>query len=131
MFFALRIPTLNVPLKKTRRLSCVLCDGLNLIGMRGPEVGGNFGPYFQTQRTASYHQALDTLKDKDAVYACFCSKLDLDAQRELAEKAEGGYAGYDRTCRSLSEEQVSVRIAAGEPHVWRLKSTSRSWCNNF
>lgn len=87
----------------------------------GPEIGGDAGPYFQTQRTASYHQALDTLKERDAVYACFCSKLDLDSQRELAEKAEGGYAGYDRTCRSLSKKQVSVRIAAGEPHVWRLK----------
>ena len=67
----------------------------------GPEVGGPCGPYFQTQRTATYEAALQKLIDAGAAYPCFCTKEELDAKREAAEKTEGGYAGYDRTCRAI------------------------------
>ena len=87
----------------------------------GPEVGGAAGPYFQMQRMDTYAAALETLKQRDAVYPCFCTKETLDAKRAAAEASEGGYAGYDRTCRTLSKDEAQARIDAGEPHVWRLK----------
>lgn len=87
----------------------------------GPEVGGEAGPYFQMQRTGTYAEALEKLKATGNAYPCFCTKEELDAKREAAEKTEGGYAGYDRTCRSLDPAEAQRRIDAGEPHVWRLK----------
>ncbi len=87
----------------------------------GPEVGGASGPYFQTQRMDTYAEALERLKERGAVYPCFCTKEELDAKRERAEQEEGGYAGYDRTCRDLDPAEAQRRIDAGEPHVWRLK----------
>ena len=59
----------------------------------GPEVGGASGPYFQTQRMDTYAEALERLKERGAVYPCFCTKEELDAKRERAEQEEGGYAG--------------------------------------
>ena len=79
------------------------------------------GPYLQTQRFDTYTSALERLKQRDAVYPCFCTKEELDEKRAAAEKSEGGYSGYDRTCRNLSKEEAQRRIEAGEPHVWRLK----------
>ena len=87
----------------------------------GPEIGGQSGPYFQTQRMSTYAEALERLKERGAVYPCFCTKEELDAKREKAEKEEGGYAGYDRTCRDIDPAEAQRRIDAGEPHVWRLK----------
>ena len=87
----------------------------------GPEVGGACGPYFQMQRMETYTEALEQLKAAGATYPCFCTKEELDAKRALAEKTEGGYAGYDRTCRNLDPAEAQARIDAGEPHVWRLK----------
>lgn len=94
---------------------------LRLTWDEGPEVGGDFGPYLQTQRFDTYTSALERLKQRDAVYPCFCTKEELDEKRAAAEKSEGGYSGYDRTCRNLSKEEAQRRIEAGEPHVWRLK----------
>ena len=87
----------------------------------GPEVGGEAGPYFQMQRMDTYAAALEKLKERGAVYPCFCTKEELDAKRAAAEATEGGYAGYDRTCRNLDPAEAQARIEAGEPHVWRLK----------
>ena len=86
----------------------------------GPEVGGPYGPYFQMERMDTYTAALEQLKAAGAAYPCFCTKEELDAKRALAEKTEGGYSGYDRTCRHLDPAEAAARIAAGEPHVWRL-----------
>jgi glutamyl-tRNA synthetase len=85
----------------------------------GPEAGGAYGPYFQTGRTERYRLALERMKDSGAAYACFCSASELEAKRAAARTADGA-AGYDRTCRRLDPAEAQVRIAAGEPHVWRL-----------
>ena len=55
----------------------------------GPEVGGATGPYFQMQRMDTYTAALERLKERGAVYPCFCTKEELDAKRERAEKRGG------------------------------------------
>ena len=86
----------------------------------GPVVGGEYGPYLQTLRFERYAEGLEMLKASGNAYACFCSAEELDAKREAA-RAKGGFAGYDRSCRSLSADDAAARVAAGEPHVWRLK----------
>ena len=111
--------------KRTSRSSCAPCAGWAWIGTKAPNVGGEFGPYLQTQRFDTYTAALEELKARGAVYPCFCTKEELDAKRAAAEATEGGYSGYDRTCRSLSPEEAQARIDAGEPHVWRLKVAGR------
>ena len=85
----------------------------------GPEVGGPHEPYFQTQRAGRYAAALERMKASGTAYPCFCSAAELEAKREIARAGEGP-AGYDRTCRGIDPSVAAARIAAGEPHVWRL-----------
>ena len=86
----------------------------------GPDTGGEYGPYYQTQRAEFYAQALETLQANGHAYACFCSAETLEAKREVA-RVKGGFSGYDRACREIDPGQASLRIEAGEPHVWRVK----------
>jgi len=90
----------------------------------GPGVGGSFGPYFQTERSEYYTAAIERMKADGTAYACFCSAEELAVKRASVRAGEGGegvgVSGYDRTCRRLSPAVVARRIAAGEPHVWRL-----------
>lgn len=121
--FVLRIEDTD-PERSTEENKQVILRAMKWLGLtwdEGPEVGGDFGPYLQTQRFDTYASALERLKQRDAVYPCFCTKEELDEKRAAAEKSEGGYSGYDRTCRNLSKEEAQRRIEAGEPHVWRLK----------
>lgn len=121
--FILRIEDTD-PERSTEENVQVILNAMKWLGLdwdEGPEVGGAAGPYFQTQRMDTYHEALERLKERGAVYPCFCTKEELDAKRERAEKEEGGYAGYDRTCRNIDPQEAQRRIDAGEPHVWRLK----------
>lgn len=121
--FILRIEDTD-PERSTEENTQIILRAMRWLGLdwnEGPEVGGDFGPYFQSQRFDTYNLALETLKERGQVYPCFCSKETLDQKRELAEKTEGGYAGYDRSCRNIDPSEAQARIAAGEPHVWRLK----------
>lgn len=100
-----------------------ILEGLKWLGIdwdEGPEVGGEYGPYYQMQRGATYTEALEKLKAANAVYPCFCTTEQLDTKREAA-RAAGGFSGYDRTCSFHAHEDAEARIAAGEPHVWRLR----------
>ncbi len=121
--FILRIEDTD-PERSTEENTQVILRALRWLGLdwdEGPEVGGDFGPYIQTARMQTYADALEVLKANDACYPCFCTKEELDAKRATAEATEGGYAGYDRTCRDIPKEEAEARIKAGEPHVWRLK----------
>ncbi|MBS3956338.1 MAG: glutamate--tRNA ligase, partial [Clostridiales bacterium] len=100
-----------------------ILESLRWLGIdwdEGPDVGGAWGPYFQAQRGDTYTVALKRLKASKAVYPCFCSPEELDAAREAA-RAHGGHIGYAKTCRALSAQEVSERIAVGTPHAWRLR----------
>ena len=110
--------------RSTEENTQIILRALSWLGLdwdEGPEVGGEFGPYYQTQRMETYKQALDKLIESGNAYPCFCTKEELDEKRKIAEKEQGGYSGYDGTCRSLSAEEAKRRIEAGVPHVWRLK----------
>ena len=88
----------------------------------GPETGGGAGPYFQSQRTPLYRRHAEELLAVGKAYRCFCSEERLTRMREEQEKAKmANGSGYDRHCRSLAAEEIQALLAAGTPHVVRLK----------
>ena len=121
--FILRIEDTD-PERSTVENTQVILNAMRWLGLdwdEGPEVGGDYGPYLQTQRFDTYAAALEKLKELGAVYPCFCTKDELDEKRAAAGAAGEAYAGYDRTCRNIDPAEAAKRIEAGEPHVWRLK----------
>jgi glutamyl-tRNA synthetase len=86
----------------------------------GPVIGGDYGPYFQSERTVKYQKQLDDMIRNQLVYRCFCSKEDLEAKRE-AQIAAGQPPRYDRTCLHLSDDKIKEKLAAGVPFIWRFK----------
>ena len=84
----------------------------------GPDIGGEYGPYVQSERKAMYLPYAKQLIDMGKAYYCFCSKERLDMLRENAD--EPG-AGYDRHCRYLSKEEVEQKLSEGVPYVIRQK----------
>ena len=88
----------------------------------GPEVGGPYGPYFQSQRTALYREHAARLLAAGKAYRCFCSEERLAGLRDEQEKAKMLHgSGYDRHCRGLGAAEVERLLAAQAPHVVRLK----------
>ncbi|MBQ8174944.1 MAG: glutamate--tRNA ligase [Clostridia bacterium] len=82
----------------------------------GPGVGGEHGPYVQSERKPIYMEYAKKLVDLGAAYYCFCTKERLEQLHE--EDATGG---YDRHCRDLSPEEVEKNLAEGKPFVIRQK----------
>ncbi len=121
--FVLRIEDTD-PTRSTEENTQIILRAMRWLGLdwdEGPEAGGEYGPYTQTERLDTYREALEKLKAEGKVYPCFCSKEELDAKRAAAEQNGQAYSGYDRTCRDIDPEEAQRRIDAGEEHVWRLK----------
>lgn len=86
----------------------------------GAGIGGDFGPYVQSERLEIYQTHVKILLDKDGAYPCFCSSERLQKMRQdQQDKKEA--PRYDRCCRSLSKEEAAGRMAANEPYVIRQK----------
>jgi nondiscriminating glutamyl-tRNA synthetase len=86
----------------------------------GPDVGGPFAPYRQSDRLAIYREHAERLVNEGKAYLCFCTEEDLqkDRQRALAEHRPPIYSGK---CRTLDPAEAKRRRAAGEPCAIRLK----------
>ena len=84
----------------------------------GPDVGGQYGPYIQSQRKDLYLPYAQKLVEMGKAYYCFCTKERLEEARAEAEK-KGETFKYDKHCLSLSKEEIERRIAAGESYVIR------------
>ncbi len=101
-----------------------LLESLRWLGLywdEGPEVGGDYGPYFQSQRTHLYQKyALQLLESGDAYY-CFCSPARAAYGSPEQTPPRGSAAGYDRRCRALDARTSAERVASGESAVIRLK----------
>lgn len=95
-------------------------DWLSISYDEGPEKGGEYAPYFQSERSDLYQEKLDKLKAKKLIYPCFCTEDQLNKKRER-QKALKVPPRYDRACLELSEDEVADRLAKGMPHIWRLK----------
>jgi glutamyl-tRNA synthetase len=98
-------------------------DTLKWLGLNwdeGPEVGGSYGPYLQSQRLEIYTEWANTfLKNGDA-YNCYCSTEELEARREAQREANQA-PGYDGKCRSLTGEEISRYQAEGRKPVIRMR----------
>lgn len=86
----------------------------------GPEVGGPYGPYKQSERTELYQRHAHQLLETGHAYRCFCSAERLNALAEQRHKL-GLATDYDRTCADISKEESDDRAAKGEAHVIRLR----------
>ncbi|KAL6711444.1 Glutamate--tRNA ligase mitochondrial [Coniothyrium glycines] len=86
----------------------------------GPEVGGPYGPYKQSQRSAIYQEHAKKLLESGHAYRCFCSTERLNALAEHRHKL-GLATDYDRTCASIPTEESDDRAHRGESHTIRLK----------
>ena len=101
-----------------------LYDSFRWLGLRwdeGPDVGGPFAPYVQSERTELYRERAGKLLDDGAAYRCFCTAERLEKVRAEREAARSPETGYDRLCREIPEEKARKRAAEGEPHTVRLK----------
>ena len=101
----------------------MIFDALRWLGIEwdeGPDVGGPFGPYRQSERTEIYRQHADKLLANGTAYRCFCTAEELEAVRkqQVAAKVPPRYPG---TCRNLTQAEVDANLAAGKPCVIRMK----------
>ena len=99
----------------------VIYNTLRGIGIRwdeGPDIGGEYGPYVQSERKDLYLPYAKQLVEAGKAYYCFCTKDELDERRAESEK-KGEVWKYDKHCLNLPKEEVERRIAAGEPYVIR------------
>lgn len=86
----------------------------------GPDIGGPFGPYRQSERRELHQKYAMQLVASGHAYRCFCTPERLDDMRQR-QRAAGEMTGYDRHCRALPETEMAARLARGEAHVIRLK----------
>ncbi len=97
----------------------VIIKTLEMTGMdydEGPIVGGDHGPYIQSERLPIYKEYAEKLVESGHAYYCFCT-----AERLESLKDENGIGGYDNHCRDLSKEEVEENLAKGIPYVIRQK----------
>ena len=101
-----------------------LMDGLRWLGLdwdEGPDVGGPYAPYLQSQRREIYQDHARQLIERDHAYYCFCSAERLAAVRQQ-QQARKEPMLYDGLCRRLEPEEAERRVRAGEAHVVRFKT---------
>jgi glutamyl-tRNA synthetase len=98
-------------------------DGLRWLGLQydeGPDVGGKFGPYRQTERREIYSHHVKILVDNRSAYPCFCTTEQLEkTKQEQMKRKENPH--YDGTCRDIDPDQAARRIANGETYTIRFR----------
>ena len=101
----------------------MIFDSLRWLGLQwdeGPDVGGPFGPYRQSERTDLYRRHCERIVESGRAYRCFCTRERLEELRASQRAAKVSRMGYDGLCRSIDPDEASRRAASGEPHVIRL-----------
>lgn len=95
-----------------------------LIHDEGPDIGGPYGPYIQSERRNIYKEYAQKLVELGGAYYCFCDKERLDALRAQQEAAKV-MPKYDGHCARLSKEEIEEKLASGVPYVIRQKIPRR------
>ncbi len=120
--FILRVEDTDQKRYDPRALSDLL-ESLRWFGLdwdEGPDVGGEVGPYIQSERLDLYQHYTHQLVKAGHAYYCFCTPERLARLREEQRRRKQDI-GYDRHCRNLDPAEAAGRVAAGESHVVRLK----------
>jgi glutamyl-tRNA synthetase len=101
----------------------VIYDTLRACGLNwdeGPDIGGDYGPYIQSERMGLYKDYAKKLVEIGKAYYCFCTKSRMETLHE-DQKANGETPHYDRHCRDLSAEEVQKLLSSGAEYVIRQK----------
>ena len=105
-------------------------DALRWAGLdwdEGPDIGGDCGPYRQSERLPMYREHADRLLASGAAFCCFCTPERLDEVRR-AQQARRETPRYDGRCLGLDATEVAARLDRGEPHVVRLRVPAEGEC---
>ena len=97
----------------------VIYNTLKIAGLNhdeGPDIGGDFGPYVQSERKDMYLPYAEQLIAEGKAYRCFCTKERLESIQQ-----DNDFGGYDRHCRDLPQEEIDKLLAEGVPYVIRQK----------
>ncbi len=127
--FVLRIEDTDAA-RSTPQSEAVILDSLRWLGLdwdEGPDKGGPFGPYRQSERLEIYREHVDQLVESGHAFHCFCTSERLDEMR-AAQMARGETARYDGHCETLSANEVSERQSRGEASVVRMKVPRDGTC---
>ena len=120
--FVLRIEDTDAE-RSTRESEVSLLEDLRWLGLdwdEGPDVGGPYGPYRQSERMGTYREITDKLIAGGHAYPCFCTDEVLDRKRaEMVARSEAPH--YDGTCRNLSPAEVAAKRAAKIPEAIRFR----------
>lgn len=99
----------------------IIYDTLRTVGLKhdeGPDVGGDHGPYVQSERLPMYKAYAEQLVELGGAHYCFCSEEEIERQRREADSLGISFK-YDDPCKHISLEEAKARVAAGEPYVIR------------
>jgi glutamyl-tRNA synthetase len=100
-----------------------LISTLKAVGLEydeGPDRGGEFGPYIQTERSEIYRDHAKTLLESGHAYYCFCTEERLEKLREVQKKTKRPTM-YDGKCRDLPKNIIEEKLSLGIPYVIRLR----------
>ena len=120
--FILRIEDTDKKRLKEDSISQIL-SSMKWLGMdwdEGPEIGGEYGPYFQSERINLYTDEIKKLLNEGKAYYCFCTEDDIEKEREEQRKNKLPYR-YSGKCSHLSKEEVERNLKIGKPYVIRIK----------
>lgn len=109
--------------RSTDEATAAILRGLEWLGLdwdEGPGVGGDCGPYFQSERLDIYREAADQLRGTGALYPCYCTTEEIQARNTA--KGEESNAGYDGHCRELTADARTAFEAGGRTPSWRLRT---------
>lgn len=97
---------------------------LDLRFTEGPNIGGPYAPYFQSQRSAIYQEYLEKLAKSNHIYRCFCrpEELELRRNRQIAMKKPPRYEG---TCLQFCTPDIDQKLTNKTPYIWRMKVDSK------
>ena len=119
--FVLRIDDTDLK-RSTMESEQGVLEGLEWLGLQwdeGPDVGGPYGPYRQSERLELYQEHVQGLLDRGRAYHCFCTPKELEKERRAARAAAESYR-YAGKCRRLTQAQVKSRLRAGHKAVVRF-----------
>ncbi len=121
--FVLRIEDTDTDREQEGSEEQILLDlrWLGLAWDEGPQVGGEFGPYRQSERGVSYEQAAQRLLTSRSAFRCFCGVPGDDAARQTAHSVAGAAAGHRDPCRALEPSESDRRAASGEGFAVRFR----------
>ncbi len=126
--FILRVEDTDLERSTKESEDMVLNDlkWLNLEWDEGPDIGGEFGPYRQSERLELYKKYAYKLLEEGKAYRCFCTDEELEEMRKKAEE-EKRPPHYDRRCLRLSKEEIDEKIKAGIPYTIRFKVPEKDY----